>query len=91
MNVIRMKMNTRNRLKLINSFIQDNTSAVSTVSVIGDMNVEISDKNSLYANHKAQFCQDNNFILTSKVLLLSDSYTYISEALHNTSWLDHGA
>lgn len=38
---------------------------------------------------QAQFCQDNNFILSSKVLLPRDSYTYISEAWHTTSWLDH--
>lgn len=54
-----------NMLAFINSFIQNNTS--SSVYVIGDMNADISDRNSLFANHMAQFCQDN-FILSSKVL-----------------------
>lgn len=36
-----------------------------------------------------QFCDDNNFILSSQLLLPADSYTYISEAWHTTSWLDH--
>lgn len=58
-------------------------------NVIGDMNADISDSNSSFANHMVQFCQDNNFILSSKVILPADSYTYISEAWHSTSWLDH--
>ncbi len=75
-----------NRLAFINYFIQDNT---SSVYVIGDVLADISDRNSLFANHMAQFCHDNNFILSSKVLLPADSYTYISEAWHAMSWLDH--
>lgn len=75
-----------NRIAFINSFIQDNT--YSSVYAIGDMNADISDRNSLFANRMAQFCQDN-FILSSNVLLPNDSYTYISEAWHTTSWLDH--
>lgn len=36
-----------------------------------------------------QFCSDSGLILSSKVLLPNDTYTYISEAWHSTSWLDH--
>ena len=39
--------------------------------------------------HLAQFCSDSGLILSSKLLLPNDSYTYISEAWHSTSWLDH--
>lgn len=35
-----------------------------------------------------QFCEDNH-ILSSRVLLPTNSCTYISEAWHTTSWLDH--
>lgn len=53
-----------NRLAFINSFIQK----ILLVYVIGDMNADKSDRNALFANHMARFCQDNNFILSSKVL-----------------------
>lgn len=33
--------------------------------------------------------KDNNYILSSKVLLPTDSFSYISEAWRTTSWLDH--
>lgn len=36
-----------------------------------------------------QFCLDNKLVLSSKILLPENSYTYISEAWHSTSWLDH--
>ena len=50
---------------------------------------DIADNNSVFANHLAHFCEENNFVLSSKLLLPIDSYTYISEAWHTTSWLDH--
>ena len=36
-----------------------------------------------------QFCSDGGLILSSKVLMPDNSYIYISEAWHTTSWLDH--
>lgn len=60
-----------------------------TVIPLGDINADISDKKSLCATHIIQFSGDDNFILSNTVLLLTDSYTYISEAWHRTSWLDH--
>ncbi len=66
---------------------QDN--ATNCVYVVGDMNADVADRNSLFMNHLTHFCEDNNFVLSSKVLLPIDSYTYISEAWHTTSWLDH--
>ena len=75
------------RLAFIMSFIQDNPSIC--IYVVGDLNADISDANSLFGNHLIQFCSDSGLILSSKVLLPNNSYTYISEAWHTTSWLDH--
>ena len=36
--------------------------------------------NSLFAKHMVQLCDDNGFILSSKVLLPADSFTHVSEA-----------
>lgn len=75
------------RLAFIGSFIE--SAIISSVYVIGDMNATISDRKSLFSSHIVQFCQDNNLILSSKVCLPVDSYTYVSEAWNTTSWLDH--
>ena len=75
-----------NRLAFINSFISDNHS--TSVLVVGDMNADLTDKRSLFAKHMLQFCDDNNLIVSSQMFLPADSYSYISEAWHTTSWLD---
>jgi len=54
-----------------------------------DMNADISDNNSVFAKHLNNFCTDSNSILSSRELLPAASYTYISEAWHTTSLLDH--
>ena len=76
-----------NRLACVMSFIQD--CASTCIYVVGDMNADVPDVNSLFANHLMQFCSDGGLILSSKVLMPDNSYTYISEAWHTTSWLDH--
>ena len=76
-----------NRLAFINSFILDNQN--TSVYVVGDMNADLADKHSLFAKHMINFCEENNLILSSQLLLPAESYTYISEAWHTTSWLDH--
>ena len=76
-----------NRLAAISSFIKEN--AYTCVYVVGDWNSDISDRKSLFGQLLIQFCEDNKLILSSKERLPSDSYTYISEAWHTTSWLDH--
>ena len=75
------------KLAFINSFIQDNQ--CTCIYVVGDWNADISDCSSLFAKHLIQFCDDNVLTLSSQVLLPDDSYSYISEAWHTTSWLDH--
>ncbi len=69
------------------SFIQDYPS--TCFYIVGDMNTDISDGSSVFAKHLMQFCSDSGLILSSKALLPVNSYTYISEAWHTTSWLDH--
>ncbi len=54
-----------------------------------DMNADLSDNSSLFANCGLRFCDDNNLILSTQILLPADSFSYISEAWHTTSWLDH--
>ena len=76
-----------NRLAFISSFIYDHMS--TNIFIMGDMNADISDCNSLFARHMLQLCDDNNLILSSEVLLPADSFTSVSEAWHSTSWLDH--
>lgn len=73
------------------AFIAAFVSELDTTSVylVGDWNADISDNNSLFANHLRHFCSDNNFVLSSLHSLPADSYTYVSEAWHTTSWLDH--
>ncbi len=57
--------------------------------MVGDLNADLPDNSSMFAKHMLHFCVDNNFKISSKMLLPKDSYTYISEAWHTTSWLDH--
>lgn len=61
--------------------------ATCSVYVVGDMIADINDRNSLYAKHLTCFSKDNNFILSSRVVLPADSYTYVSDAWQSTSWL----
>lgn len=76
-----------NRLAFINSFIS--VSSFTSVFIVGDMNADLSDQGSLFAKHMLQFCDDNNLVISSHKLLPAGSYSYISEAWHSTSWLDH--
>lgn len=75
------------KLAFINCFIQDNV--CTCVYVVGDWNADISDRSSLFARHLIQFCIDSELTISSQVLLPADSFSYISEAWHTTSWLDH--
>lgn len=52
-----------------------------SISIVGVMNADISDKTSLFANHIVQFCHSKIFGFSCKVLLPVDtSFTYLSEA-----------
>lgn len=75
------------RLAFIGSFIEE--CEYTCIYVMGDFNADVSDVKSLFGQYLTQFCQDNKLTLSSKVLLPTDSYTYVSEAWNTTSWLDH--
>ena len=75
------------RLAFIGSFIEE--SAYTNIYVMGDMNADVADDKSIFGQRLIQFCQDNKLVLSSKILLPVESYTYVSEAWHSTSWLDH--
>ncbi len=75
-------------LGTINSMLEefDNTCYV----VIGVWNPKFRDvEHSLFAKHMLNFCSDNNYNSSSKILLPVDSYTYMSETWDTQSWLDH--
>lgn len=59
-------------------------------AVFGDWNANLKDvSNSMFANHLINFSSDNNLAISTKVLLNSDSYTYVSDSWSTVSWLDH--
>ena len=35
------------------------------------------------------FCHDNNYNISTRLMLPDDSYTHVSEAWGSVSWLDH--
>jgi len=74
-----------NKLAFIGSYIRESES----MFVLGDLNADISDMNSLFGQYLIQFCKDNKVILSTKESLPADSYTHVGEAWHTTSWLDH--
>lgn len=76
-----------NKLAFIGSNIRE--SEYQSIFVLGDLNADISDTNSLFGQHLTQFCNDSKVMLSTKELLPVDSYTHVSEAWHTTSWLDH--
>ena len=54
--------------------------------------MQISDTlavNSQYARHMIDFCHDNNYNISTRLMLPDDSYTHVSEAWGTVSWLDH--
>ncbi len=67
MNVHKMKMNT-----LIDWLV---SCLLFSFFIVGDMNADVSDSSSLFANHLMQFCSDSGLILSSKVFLPDNSYT----------------
>ena len=58
----------------------------SNTAILGDFIA--SDFNS-FGKLLNDFCCNNNFKLSDKLLLPSNSFTYYSEAHSTTSWLDH--
>ena len=60
-----------------------------SVMLVGDFNANISHNLSSFGTQLINVCADNELIFSSKIMLPSDSFTYISESWNTTSWLDH--
>ena len=56
--------------------------------VCGDWNADPVNR-SLFSDNMMSFCNDNNLIVSSINMLPDDSFTYVSDASHSTTWLDH--
>ena len=56
------------------------------IAIFGDFNASDS---SSFGKSLNDFCCNNNFKLSDKFYMLSNSFTYYSEAHSTTSWLDH--
>lgn len=60
-----------NRLAFLSSFIKE--SVYTSIFIIGDMNANISDHNSLFGQHFIGFCQNSKLVLSSQKWLPIDS------------------
>ncbi len=61
------------------------------VMVIGDFNANICSKRETRKCAKLliNFCDEQSLIMSDKVLLKADTFTFYSEAHKSTSWIDH--
>ena len=60
--------------------------------IIGDFNANLGVSGSnLFADHMQDFCRENDLLISNKLLLPYDSYSYISyrDSVPHYSWLDH--
>ena len=55
---------------------------------MGDFNANINSE-SVFGSKLNEFCDLHNLCFIDKSSFLPDSYTFISQAHHTTSWLDH--
>ena len=55
---------------------------------MGDYSANIKSE-SVFGSELIKFCDLNNLCFIDKSSHLPDSYTFISQAHHTTSWLDH--
>ena len=77
-------------LGYLKSFIDDVN--CSNIVIVGDYNANLGlTGTKLFTNHLVQFCEENSLTISSKLLLPTDSYSYVSsrEGVLHYSWLDH--
>ena len=58
------------------------------VFAVGDFNADIK-SNSVFGSELIEFRNMNDLCFIDKAMLLSDTFTYVSQSHHTTSWLDH--
>ena len=62
----------------------------SSYIIVGDWNADLGrTQASRFRNHMLQFCDGLDLCISTKMLLPSESYTYVSESWGTTSWLNH--
>ena len=77
-------------LGYLRSFIDDMTS--TNLTIIGDFNANLGLTGTrLFSNYLTDFCNENDLLISDKILLQEDTYTYVStrEGVPHYSWLDH--
>ena len=57
--------------------------------VLGDFNAHIGESPTNFGNHLSKACEENDLTISDKLLLPSNSFTFISDMWDSTSWLDH--
>ena len=63
---------------------------VTSYILVGDWNANLGQTGqALFAKYLTEFCDEHSLINSSKVLLPSDSFTYVSSSWGTVSWLDH--
>ena len=78
------------RLGFIRAFIDELNS--TNFIIIGDFNANLRHTGTnLFASHMTDFCKENELLISSKILLPQDSYSYVGhrEGVPHYSWLDH--
>ena len=78
------------QLGFIKSFIDETN--CSNFVIIGDFNANLRNTGTnLFAAHMTDFCQENELIISSRVILPHDTYTYVGhrDGTSHFSWLDH--
>ena len=58
------------------------------VFAMGDFNADIK-SSSIFGSELIEFCNMNDLSFIDKSMLLSDTFTYVSQSHSTTSWLDH--
>ena len=64
----------------------------TNIAIIGDFNANLGITGTrLFTNYMLEFCEENSLLISSKLLLPYNSYTYIStrDNIEHHSWLDH--
>ena len=56
---------------------------------IGDFNANLARGNHRFGNELTKFCNEENLIMSDKVLGKSDYFTFVSAAHDSFVWLDH--
>ena len=75
-----------NTLGKVLAIVQD--SSALAVHIVGDFNACFKRK-TLFGKELITLCDENHLIISDSVLLPRDSFTFLSDAHHSTSWIDH--